>query len=155
MSTITITETIDVDRPADDAWRVVADYARDTEWRTGVVAMTPTPAGLVRRGTTTAEELRLAGRSHHTTGVVTAVDPGRTFSWRTTDGADASGRRTVTPLGDGRCRVELHLAVRLHGAERLLRPLFARMLRRNLRTDAGSLRCLVEQAPRLAGDPVG
>lgn len=144
MKRITLTDEIELDVPATTAWEVVADYARDPEWRTGVVAMVPDPGGPVRPGTTTAEELRLAGQTWRSDGLVTDVDDGRSFRWRTTSGADAHGARAVVPLGAVACRVRLELEVTPHGPERLLAPLLARLLRRNLRRDLERLREVVD-----------
>lgn len=146
MREIQLSEHIEIDRPAAEAWAVVADYRRDPEWRTGVVTMAPEPVDLVAVGTTTAEELRMARRTWHNDGVVTAVEPGVRFAWRTTEGADASGSREVEGLGRDRCRVRLTMVVRPHGPERLLRPVLARMLRTNLRGDLERLRTLVRTA---------
>ena len=147
MSAIELTAAVEVDRPADEVWRLVADYARDPEWRAGVATMAPSTSGPVVEGTTTAEELRMAGRTWDNTGVVTAVEPGRRFTWRTTSGVPASGSRTVVPLPGGRCRVELTVSVTAGGALRLLRPLLAPMMRRGLAADAERLRQLAEQRP--------
>jgi len=38
--------------------------------------MVPTPAGPVRVGTTTAEEMKVAGKTYRNDGEVVAVDPG-------------------------------------------------------------------------------
>lgn len=144
--TITLSTEIDIAAPAPATWAVVADYGRDPEWRHGVETMAPSPDGVVVAGTTTAEVLRLGGRTYRNRGVVTAVEPGRTFAWRTTSGADATGSRAVVPLGRDRCRVRLELRVTPHGAERLLAPVLRRMLARNLAADAGRLAVLVTSA---------
>lgn len=140
MNTITITDHIDLDLPATAVWELVADYRRDPEWRTGVESMVPTPdSPVVAEGMRTVEQLRLAGRLWENHGEVVTVQPGRSFTWRTTggQGADADGSRTVVPTGSGSCRLEMELRVRPHGSERLFAPLLGRMLRRNL---AGDLR---------------
>ncbi|MGY1773778.1 SRPBCC family protein [Blastococcus sp. SYSU D00813] len=108
--------------------------------------MAPSTVGPVVVGTTTAEELRMAGRTWDNTGVVTSVDAGRRFTWRTTSGVPASGSRTVTPLPGDRCRVDLTLAVTPPGVQRLLRPVLARLLARGLAADAERLRVLVGAA---------
>ena len=146
MREIQLAAHIDIDRPAAEAWAVVADYRRDPEWRTGVVTMAPQPPHPVTVGTTTAEELHMAGRTWHNDGEVTAVEAGVRFSWRTTRGADASGSREVEALGPDRCRVRLAMVVRPHGPERLLRPVLARMLQKNLLGDLERLRTLVAAA---------
>jgi uncharacterized protein YndB with AHSA1/START domain len=141
---IYLSHEIDVDAPAEAVWSIVADYSLDPRWRTGVVQMVPTPLGTVRAGTRTSEDLRLAGKSWHNDGEVVEVDPGRSFTWRTTSGADARGGRTVEPLDGGRCRLRLDLVVRPNGVERLMAPVLRRMIDRNQRTDLQRLRELAE-----------
>ncbi len=147
MRAVELSAAVEVDRPADDVWRLVADYDRDPQWRAGVATMAPSTSGPVVVGTTTAERLRTAGRTWNNTGVVTSVGPGRRFTWRTTSGVVASGSRTVVPLPGGRCRVELALSVRPDGVQRLLRPLLAGVLRRGLAADAARLRLIAVREP--------
>ena len=157
MSTIRARASVEVDRPADQVWELVADYARDPEWRTGVVTMAPSTPGTVQPGTTTAEELRVAGRAQHNGGLVTAVQPGTRFAWRTTSGVAAAGARAVIPVRPGRCRVDLELDVTLSGLQRLARPLLAVVVRRTLAADARRLAALAERTPARPGpaDPPG
>ena len=140
MGAITIIETIAVDCPAHHAWAIVADYERDPAWRRGVATMAPHPNGPVGVGTTTAEELRFAGQTRRNAGEVTAVEPGRSFRWRTVEGDDAAGSRTVEPVDADHCRVTLELVVRPHGVEAILAPVLGPMLRRTVRGDLARLR---------------
>ena len=140
MGAITIIETIAVDCPAHHAWAIVADYERDPAWRRGVATMAPHPNGPVGVGTTTAEELRFAGQTRRNAGEVTAVEPGRSFRWRTVEGDDAAGSRTVEPVDADHCRVTLELVVRPHGVEAILGPVLGPMLRRTVRGDLARLR---------------
>lgn len=140
---IDLTHTLDIPAPADQVWAVLAAYHRDPEWRAGVLVMEPTPPGPVRPGTTTHEEMRLGGRSYVNEGVVDTVEPGRQLTWHTTRGADASGRREVTPTGAATCRATVSLQVRPHGFEALMAPVIRRMLDRNLRRDLDALAALV------------
>jgi uncharacterized membrane protein len=150
--TIAITHEIDIDRPAAEVWDVLADYGNDPAWRRGVATMAPEPPGPVRVGTTTAEEMRFGGQTRHNPGEVLAVDPGRSFRWRTLDGgAHAEGSRSVVPLDDGRCRVRLELTVRPHGFDALLAPLLGPMLRRTVRGDLARLQALVTARVRAHG----
>jgi uncharacterized membrane protein len=142
--TIRIAHAIDVSASPEAAWAVVADYSRDTEWRTGVRSMTVEPPGSLEEGAVTIEELRFAGKTYRNVGEITALEPGRELRWRTTQGADADGRRRVTARADGRCRISLELTVRPTGADRLFAPVLARMLARNVRRDLERLRQLVE-----------
>ena len=147
---IALDATVEVDASAAEAWAVVADYARDVDWRRGVRSMVPTPSGPARRGTTTVEWLRAAGRTMRNDGEVTAVDDGRRFTWRTTSGVVAEGSREVVALGDDECRVRLETRVQPPGLFRLVPGLLRRSLQRNLTADANRLRTLIELGPDAA-----
>jgi uncharacterized membrane protein len=144
---IEIEVSVDVDVPAERAWRVVANYRYDAAWRVGVRSMTqelPAAAGRtvgpVVDGTRTVERYRILGTRTVNVARVFDVDPGRGFAWRTVSGTDAEGTRTVVPLGAGRCRVVLRTVSRPSGVlENALRPLVARTLRRQLTTSTGRL----------------
>ncbi|MET0191310.1 MAG: SRPBCC family protein [Pseudonocardia sediminis] len=141
---ITVDAAVEVDAPAAEAWAVLADYARDVQWRDGVRSMVPTPPGPVRAGTRTAETMHAAGRTLHNDGEATAVEDGRRFTWRTTSGVRAEGSRAVVPLDGDSCRVELTLRVVPPGLLRLVPWAVTGMLRRGLRRDAGRLRAVIE-----------
>ena len=144
MSTITLIHETDIDAPADVAWRVVADYARDIEWRNGIVRMEPTPNGPVQVGTTTAEEIKVAGKTYRNNGeVVPPSSRGRTSVWRTTTGAVAHGSRQVTPIDPTRCRVHLELHVTPTGLNRVLAPMLKKVLAKGLAGDLERLANLV------------
>jgi uncharacterized protein YndB with AHSA1/START domain len=147
--TLNLTATATVPFPPDQVWAILADYARDPEWRTGVVSMTVDPSGLVRPGAVTAEELRLGGKTYRNLGVVETVDDGIAFSWRTTDGVEADGRRELHAVGTDATAVTLSLRVTPKGAERLLAPVLGRMLRRNLERDLVALEGLLRTVPAL------
>lgn len=133
MLTLTASRTIDV--PAEQAWAVVADHARDPGWRRGVLEMTSEPAGPASAGAVTHEVLRVVGRTYRNDGVVERLVPGRRLEWRTTSGAVAHGSREVLPLGPDRCEVTLELHVEPHGVERLLAPVLRRILAKGLVED--------------------
>ena len=141
---IHLVTTVEIDRPASAVWEVVADYDADPTWRKGVATMDPSPTGLVTTATTTREVLRFAGRTWHNDGEVVAVDPGRSFAWRSTSGANASGSRTVEPLGPGRSRLRLELTVVPAASERLMAPVLRRMLARTLAGDGRRLVAALE-----------
>lgn len=143
---VAVDAAVEIGAPAAQAWAVLADYARDVEWRDGVRSMVPTPPGPVTTGTTTAETMRAAGRTLHNGGEVTAVQEGRRFTWRTTSGVPAEGSRQVTPLGADRCRVDLALRVEPPGVLGSVPWLVRAMLRRGLDADVRRLRGLVEVA---------
>jgi uncharacterized membrane protein len=141
--TIDLQRSAEIRRSAAEVWHIVADYERDPEWRRGVVAMAPTPPGPVEVGTTTCEDIRFGGRRYRNGGRVLSLEPERSFAWETTSGIQAEGGRTVVPIADDRCVVELTLRVTPTGVERLLAPVLRRMLDRQLEGDLARLVALV------------
>lgn len=135
--------SIDIDRPAAEIWRIVADFGQDPRWRAGVTTMAPDPPGLVVPGTTTDETMRFAGRGFYISGLVTSVVPGREFLWQGTSGIDVEGGRSVVPLDDDRCQVTMWFRLRLPGLLRLRAPILERMLRRRLQQNVRRLGDLV------------
>ena len=149
---IDLTRTHDIAAPASAVWAVLADYRRDPEWRTGVLSMEPDRPGLAQAGTEVHEVLRLGGRTNHIDSVVDAVEVGRRVDWHTTDGATARGHRLVEPLDADRCRVTLGMTITPHGLEKLMAPLFRRMIGRNLERDLATLEGIVGTSGAGAGD---
>jgi hypothetical protein len=135
---------IEIDRPADEVWAVVADYARDAEWRREVTSMVPEPAGAAAIGTRTHETGRMLGSPFETDGVV--VDARHHwFRWTASgDGSRAEGTRAVEAIGPSRCRVVLGYDVGLTGGMRALNPVFVASFRRAARGNLRRLRTLVE-----------
>lgn len=134
---------VEIDRPAEEVWAVLADYSRDAEWRREVTSMAPEPPGPATTGTRTHETGRLLGSPFETDGLV--VESGHHwFRWTASgDGSRAEGTRAVEALGPGRCRVVLGYDIGLTGAMRVLNPLFVAAFRRSARRNLGSLAQLV------------
>lgn len=149
MKTITITEELTIDRPAEQVWAVLGDYRRDPDWRTGVITMT-IDVDPPRVGAHTVEQLEFGGRTYRNVGELTEVES-LAIRWRTVEGARAHGSRSVRPLQNGRCVARLELVVAPAGAQRLLAPVLSRMLRRNTRADLHRLAALVGPASVTAG----
>ncbi|WCO68451.1 SRPBCC family protein [Iamia majanohamensis] len=141
-ATVSLRESVVVAVPAEVAWRIVAHQERDPEWRHGVREMRTDPPGEVVVGSRSDEVITVAGRTYRNVGRIDRVEPGRSFTWHTTEGADAHGSRTVRPLGDARCEVTLELHVRPSGLDRLLAPVTGRVLARSLRRDGHALAAL-------------
>ncbi|MER6827764.1 SRPBCC family protein [Streptosporangium sp. NPDC000563] len=140
---IEVRVSIEMDHPAADIWRIVADFGQDPRWRAGVTTMAPDPPGIVVPGTTTEEMFRFAGGVYYISGVVTSVVPGREFLWRGTSGIEVVGGRSVVPLDDDRCLLTIWFQVRPPGLLRLRAPILGRMLRRKLQRNARRLGDLV------------
>lgn len=143
---VRLSETVEIARPAAAVWLVIADYARDLQWRAGLTEMTPNPPGPPQNGTRVHEVLHAAGRTYVTDTVVSEVEQGSSyrFAGSGTSG-DVEGRRIVRPLGGtAHSSFTYEIDLSLRGATALLRPLVARVMRSSLRRDLDTLRSLLE-----------
>jgi hypothetical protein len=128
--------SIDLEASPATVWSVIADYRRDPEWREGV-RITVEPAGLVRDGSTTHEQLRMLGTWQTTIAHIRDVEPGRTFCFVSEDGK-VEGTRTIEPAPWGsRLIVRLRVAVPLLLAP--LAPLLGWFFRRRVLRDLARL----------------
>jgi hypothetical protein len=112
-----------VDRPADEVWAYVADYAFDLQWRDGLTDMTPTPDGPPQTGTTVHEELSSMGTTMVNDTTITMT-----------------GGHAYRFVGDGTSDISLTLNGPIRFAGLILRPI----LRRNLKKDLQRFRVLVD-----------
>ncbi len=148
--TISVEESVGIDRPPADVWRAIADYGFDREWRNGLVEMTPDPPGPPAPGTRVHEVVRNSGRDYVADTVVTDLDPGVSyrFSGEGTIGG-LSGGRSVRPDGSGTGAVFTYaVELRPTGGTRLLTPLLRPMVRSGLRKDLRTLKALLEAGRR-------
>lgn len=136
MKPVTIEVTRDVDAAPAQVWSVLADYARDREWREGV-EMRQEPPGPAIAGATTFERLRFLGQEQTVVARIETVEPERRLTFRTIESdVPVRGERRVEATGDGRSRVTMRLHMDLEGLWALgatpVRLLFRRRLARDL-----------------------
>jgi hypothetical protein len=144
---ITVTNSIDIERPPAEVWAVVSDYAADTIWRKGIVEMTPDADGPPRVGTRVREVLVLGGRTYTTETAVTDVGPGLTYGFSGTGtSGEVRGRRTVVAADRPQsARFSYDVELEPSAVPRILAPLMARWLGHSMRRDLRRLRSLVEK----------
>jgi uncharacterized membrane protein len=152
MSAIVISDRVHVDADQATVWDILTTYSNDVAWRTGVTSMVSNPPGRVVIGTRTTETIRVAGRTYRNVAKITSVAPLTRLTWRTIEGVQAHGARSVEPTSSG-SRVTLELTVEPTGLNRLFAPYLRRLLRRNMRVDLQRLCDLVdERTARTSGE---
>jgi len=134
---VSLSTTIEVDRPPETTFAYVTDPARFAEWQENVVAGHMDDDGPVAVGSRCQTTRRIGFAERPITAEVTHVDPPRTWGVRGIDGPIRSEVNvTVDPLDDGRrSRVTIELDFTGHGIGKLLVPL---MVRRQARAEMPS-----------------
>jgi hypothetical protein len=133
-----------VDRPADQVWAHVANYAFDLEWRDGLTDMTPHPQGPPATGTTVHEELRSMGTTVVNDTTITMTDD---HAYRFVGGGasgQVEGGRKVEAIDPDRSEFTYDINLTLNGPIRFFGPILRPLLRRNLGKDLQRFRTLVE-----------
>lgn len=144
---IEITSGVDVAVPAEVAWAVIADFARNPEWQSGMEScrwLTDPPIAI---GSRYEQQARFLGRTISTTFEVVGLDGGVDRSSVTIDSIVSTFPLTITrsvrstPTG---CRIDAVVAGRPDGLMGLLGPLLARLVKRSVDGDYRRLRALLE-----------
>jgi probable blue pigment (indigoidine) exporter len=153
-NTISYQQSTIVDRPADEVWAHVANYAFDLEWRNGLTDMTPHPQGPPQTGTKVHEELRSMGTTMVNDTTVTMTGE---HAYRFVGGGasgQVEGGRKVVAIDPGRSEFTYDVNLTLNGPTRFLGPILRPMLRRNLAKDLQRFGTLVEAgAVAIDGEP--
>jgi hypothetical protein len=147
-------QTVIVDRPADEVWAHVADYAFDLEWRDGLSDMTPHPLGPPATGTIVHEELRSMGTTMINDTTVTMIGE---HAYRFVGGGDSGqveGGRKVVAIEPDRSEFTYDINLTLNGPTRFFGPVLRPILRRKLGEDLQRFRTLVE-TNAVAAAPIG
>jgi len=135
-------DSIEIQAPADVVWRVYADVERWPEWTASMGEVAFVEGGALGEGA--AVRIKQP-RLPRVTWVVTALTPGRSWTWEArSPGAHTVARHVVTPVGDGTTRVEQSID-QAGPIGALVGRLAAGLTRRYLRMEAEGLKAASER----------
>jgi uncharacterized protein YndB with AHSA1/START domain len=143
---IDLTTTLELDRPPEEVFAFVADHRNAPRWQGGlheVRRLTDGPLGVG----TEHEFVRLfAGRRVASRNRFVEFEPGRFVRFEFGEGGWIHGTASyrALPGDDGGCRLESRMAFHVRGPGRLVEPLLARVLARDVRRDDARLKALLE-----------
>lgn len=143
-----ITESIRIERPAEDVWAVVSDPETHTAWRPALREFRLASDGPLRVGSRIREVLEWRGREIEIDDVVTALDPPHRFALRGAwDAAEFELDLLLAPDGES---TQVTMDWPLHPKSLLLRiaaPLLGGTMRRATREELELLKAYVERTP--------
>lgn len=137
--------SIDVAAPPDRVWDVLVDVERWPEWTdsvSNVRCLDPGPLAVGSRAEISQPRIPTG------TYTVTALDPGRSFTWEQRQpGSKVSAHHECTPLPDGGSRVELRVV--MSGAlGGVVGRLYRKLTERYLGMEAAGLKARAEGTAR-------
>jgi uncharacterized membrane protein len=142
-----ITESIEIDRRAEDVFAYLDDVKRHGEWQGQIVDVQRQDDGPLRVGSRVTETRRVPGGDRQMTYEVTEHDPPRQSSFRVLDGPiRAVGTVAVEPVGDGsRSRVKITIDFTGHGlGGKVLLPMAKAQARKQIPKDQARMKELLE-----------
>ncbi|QLG12994.1 SRPBCC family protein (plasmid) [Deinococcus sp. D7000] len=118
-----VTASVWIDRPVGEVYALIATPAHDPLWREGLLKMSADQPGPVQDGMITTDVLKFLGTVHTTRCVVSQVREGRSYQFRSVEGATAVRGSRLTVAEAGGTRFVSTLELGLTGALRLASPL--------------------------------
>lgn len=140
----TVTAAEDIHRPRSEVFIFAGDYRNDPAWRSGVTEMIIEGVDSLAVGVRTKETMRSLGRTAITIAEITEFSDSRT-GFRSVSGPVAcDGTREFLDIPSG-TRMMYSLTLRPSGLLKLVEPLLAMVLRRQVFADMRRLRRLLEE----------
>ena len=155
--TIHVSDSVVIARSAAEVFAFVADHQNLPAWTVGVRTCQRLTAGPPGNGSRYKIEGKLLGRTIRSSYQVTAFDPGRGFDGTMTSPVFGFTERYRFEPDHDATRVQMTASAEPHGIFRLLAPVMAAGIRRQVRADHRRLKALLEhrdtQASPMAAAP--
>ena len=142
--TIQVRDSVVIARPAAEVFAFVADHQNLPAWTVGVRTSQRLTAGPPGNGSRYKIEGKLLGRTIRSSYQVTAFDPGRGFDGTMTSPVFGFTERYRFEPDHDATRVQMTASAEPHGIFRLLAPVMAAGIRRQVRADHRRLKALLE-----------
>ena len=151
--TIHVSDSVVIARPTAEVFAFVADHQNLPAWTVGVRTSRRLTAGPPGNGSRYAIEGRLLGRTIRSSYQVTAFDPGRSFQGTMTSPVFGFSERYRFEADHQATCVQMTASAEPHGIFRLLAPVMAAGIRRQVKADHRRLKALLEQRDAQASPP--
>jgi uncharacterized protein YndB with AHSA1/START domain len=138
-----IEHTVTIARPVEDVWAFLADARNDPKWMTHVIEVGRGGDQPLQHGVEIDEVVKFYGVRMNVTLVVTEHEPPSRSAIDVRGPVKGRGTYRLEPC-DGGTRFTMSVDTDAHGFLRLAEPVFARMARRDVATNAEHLKDLLE-----------
>ncbi|MDP9411546.1 MAG: SRPBCC family protein [Actinomycetota bacterium] len=140
-----VERSVTIHRPVDRVFEYASTPGNDPTWVVASLRHEVLSPGPLRLGSITEEDVGFMGRRMRYVWEVVRYEPPTAFALRSVSGPlPATIRLRLEPLDGGTTNLTLVGDVQLRGVYRLAAPLMRRVARRQLRTQLGTLKALLE-----------
>lgn len=139
-----IEKSVVINRPIEEVFAFVARSENYAQWAGPVLEAKQTSEGPVGVGTTSTRVTQFLGRRIESDYEVTEYEPNRKVSSKTSSGPVPLGERITFEAVDGGTKVSVVGEVEPAGFFKLAEPILARAIKRQMGTDVGTLKDLLE-----------
>ncbi len=141
---IKIEINLEINRSLPEVFAFLTDHENDSKWRSGVIESKKTSEGPVGVGATGSEMLQFLGRRMETSYEVTEYEQDRKLGFKTTSGpVPMEGGYSLESSGSG-TKLDFTIQGDAGGFFKLAEPILARMVKRQVESDFGNLKDLLE-----------
>jgi uncharacterized membrane protein len=146
---IEVASSVEVGRPAEEAFAFVADAENNPRWQRGMRSCKWITDPPIRVGSAYEQEARFLGRTITSTFEVTDLQPGRSITIATIRSTfPIEVTRTADPIDDHRAHVRALVRGDPSGIFGVAAPLLRRLVQRSVRADYGRLQRLLARPDR-------
>ncbi len=139
-----------IERPLEEVWAFLHDPDNDSRWQPSLSESRQLSDGPMEVGTQLVEVRHFLGRRLETVYEVTEYDPPRRSAVRSTSGPiPVSGSYVLDPA-DGGTRFTARIETDASGFFKLAEPIFGRFVRREMESNFGHLKDVVEAEAEIA-----
>jgi uncharacterized protein YndB with AHSA1/START domain len=148
---ITVARSVVINRPIDQVFDFVANFENEPRWMPGILESRKTSVGPIGVGTTFREVVQNLGPRMENTFAVTQYVPPRTFAIKSTSGPlEFQVTYSFEPITEG-TRFTGTGAMEPQGFFKLIAPLFAAVVGRQIQQGRTNLKHLLETQSASAG----
>jgi uncharacterized membrane protein len=142
---INVEQSTTINRPAREVFAFVGDQTNAPRWQRGLDTVRRIGDGPIEVGTRHEFVRTMMGRRMSGENEYTHFEPDRCVAFNATSGGwPLEASYEVAPAGEHATRLTSRITLQPSGALRVLQPLLAAALRRDVRTNLGTLKALLE-----------
>jgi uncharacterized membrane protein len=143
LMTITVETTVDIGRPPEDVFAVLADIPNSPEWIAPVIAVRDFSGEPVGVGTTYTQVTKFLGKEFTIDVEVTDFEPDERYGERFAGGIPGDMAITLNAV-DGGTRLHLHFEGEPSGIFGIAAPLLKSNMQKQITSDMNTLKALLE-----------